>query len=171
MLCSICNKNLATIHIQEVVNDVQKAVHICQICAAAKGLNIPGPEGMNLIEFLQNISSDNAKPLQSYVINKEEVKTADILTCPKCGWDNEKMRKTGRLGCPECYHSFRDKLADALAVMHRGTIHCGKIPSVIVGERNTFVANFLKLQKQLEKHIRNEEYEEAAKVRDKLKGV
>lgn len=171
MLCSTCNKNPATIHIQEVVNGVKKAIHICQTCAAAKGLNILSLEGMNLTEFLNNISSDNTKPSESTVIDEHEIKTADILTCPKCGWDSDKMRKTGRLGCPECYYSFRNKLTESLAAMHRGIIHCGKIPLTVGGERNAFMANLLKLQKKLEKHIKNEEYEEAAKVRDKLKDL
>ncbi len=171
MLCSVCNKNLATIHIQEVVNGVKKAIHICQACAVAKGLNVPGLEGINLTEFLYNISSDNAKQSGNAVIDENEVKIGVAITCPKCGWDSEKMRKTGRLGCPECYYSFRDSLAESLAVMHRGIVHCGKIPSTVVGERNAFMTSLLKLQKKLEKHIKNEEYEEAAKVRDKLKDL
>lgn len=171
MLCSVCNKNHATIHIQEVVNGVKKTIHICQVCAAAKGLNVPGFEGMNLTEFLYNISSDDPKESQSIVIDENEIKTADVLACSKCGWDSEKMKKTGRLGCPECYHTFRDKLADSLALMHRGIVHCGKIPPSVVSERNAFMTTLLKLQKKLEKHIKNEEYEEAAKVRDKLKDL
>ena len=166
MLCSICNKIPATIHIQEVVNGVKKTIHICQACAAAKGLHIPGPEGMNLTEFLQNISSDNTTPSPSAIIDESEA--VGIVTCPKCGWGSEKMRKIGRLGCPECYYSFSDKLTESLAAMHRGIIHCGKIPSVVVNEQDIFMANLLKLQKKLEKHIKNEEYEEAAKLRDKL---
>jgi len=166
MLCFICNKNPATIHIQEIVDGVKKTIHICQTCAAEKGLNISVSEGINFTEFLQKISFDNDKPFH---IDEDKIRTTDILICPKCRWDSEKMRKTGRLGCPECYHSFKDKLVQSLAAMHRGIIHCGKIPSSAAGGRNVFMANILKLQRMLEKHIKNEEYEEAAKIRDKLK--
>ena len=171
MLCSICNKNLATIHIQEIVNGTKKTIHICQVCAAAKGLNLPGTEVMNLTEFLQNMSYDAPKLSQNFSIDENETKTADILTCQKCGWDSEKIRKTGRLGCPECYHSFRDTFAQSLDAMHRGIVHCGKTPSTVASERNAFMTNLLKLQKKLEKHIKNEEYEEAAKVRDNIKDL
>lgn len=171
MLCSICNKNSATIHIQEIVNGSKKTIHICQVCAAAKGLNIPATEVMNLTEFLHNMSCDTTKLSQNFSIDENEIKPSVVLTCPKCGWDSEKIRKTGRLGCPECYHSFKDTVAQSLAAMHRGIAHCGKTPSTIVCERNIFMTNILKLQKKLEKHIKNEEYEEAAKVRDKLKDL
>ena len=146
MLCSICNKNPATIHIQEIINGGKKTIHICQSCAVAKGLNVLDPEEMNFTEFLCNISSGDAKESQSAVIDENEIETANILTCSKCVWDSEKMKKTGRLGCPECYNTFKDKLAGSLAVMHRGIIHCGKIPSTVGGERckrNIFMGKFL----------------------------
>lgn len=173
MICSVCNKNPATIHIQEIVNGVKKAIHLCQDCAAAKGLNIPGLEGMKLADFLKNMSSgsNSLKPLQNPMIPDSAIKTVNIFVCPKCGWDSEKMKKTGKLGCPECYYSFKDNLMYSLSVMHRGSIHCGKIPSAVENGRNVIMANLLKLQKELENHIKNEEYEEAAKVRDKLKDL
>ena len=169
MLCSVCNKNPATIHIQEIVNGVKKTIHVCQSCAVAKGLNVPVPEGINVTEFLHNIISDSSiSTPQNSVIDQKPIY---IFTCPNCGWDSEQMKKIGRLGCPECYHSLRDKLVQSLSVMHRGTLHSGKIPPSVAGERNVLMANLLKLQKKLEKHIKNEEYEEAAKIRDELKDL
>ena len=36
MLCDICHKNIATIHLTEIVNDKVVELHACQACAKLK---------------------------------------------------------------------------------------------------------------------------------------
>lgn len=172
MLCKICNKNQATIHIQEIVNGEKKVLHICPECAAKKAKDDPALQGFNIAEMLYNLSSQiNAAETGA---GEEERDDSDpqepALSCQGCGWTSKDFRKSGRLGCPECYETFKDFIYPALGNMHRGAIHVGKRPGQQPGssEPGKNLMEIMRLQKQLEEHIRREEYENAALIRDKI---
>lgn len=105
-----------------------------------------------------------------------------LLRCPSCGWGTEQLKKTGRLGCPECYKVFGCLLSESLKKMHGGTRHAGKYPAnldsalakevenarelnVLVREKNR---ELFRLQSELENAVRQEEYEKAALLRDRI---
>ncbi len=56
MICEICNKNPATIHIQEIINGQKKVLHICADCASKKSTENPLLQGFNVAEMLYNLS-------------------------------------------------------------------------------------------------------------------
>lgn len=171
MLCDICKKNPATIHIQEIAGNEKKTLHLCQECAQKKAQEDSSFQAFNLAEVLYNISNQ---------LNPQEVRKPDTehsgIFCPTCGWDYASFRKTGRLGCPDCYNAFRDTLKSVLGAMHRGTTHTGKIPCEYHGpapEKGEI--NFAALRKELEKlqnglnaAVASEEFERAAILRDKI---
>ena len=116
MLCEICQKNEATIHIQEIVGGQKKSLHLCSSCAAAKQQS----EGMefgpfDLAGLLYKLSGNPAG-------KSSEPEAADSssaqLVCPQCRWDENKMKKTGRLGCSNCYKVFAPVLDELLKNMH-----------------------------------------------------
>lgn len=185
MICEICKKNQATIHIQELIHGKKKAVHICGECAEKKGLGDVGlPPGINLAELLYKISANmntddtETQQPQGEVKPGETENVGDIPTtvCPKCQWDIKRFKETGRLGCDACYDTFKDILTEALKNMHRGTTHLGKSPrsgktkTVEVGARN-IAAEISILQRRLEDHVRKEEFEKAAELRDKINAL
>lgn len=179
MLCDNCHENEATIHIQEIVKGNKKSLHLCATCASEKspdaGLSNIG--GFNISQLLYDISTNFGLPGLSDAINKSEGVNAktDIkapeqeLICPACNWNSEKLRKSGRLGCSNCYKIFKSILDKALPNMHRGKIHLGKNPSSgtsSAGPRR--MQELLELQKQLDQAIQSEEYEKAAEFRDRI---
>jgi protein arginine kinase activator len=90
--------------------------------------------------------------------------------CPSCGFTQADFKKTGRLGCPECYQTFAEGLETMLKTMHKGTRHVGKAPHTTPKSRD--LSDKLKsLQKKLEKAISEEDFEEAAVVRDEIKAL
>lgn len=171
MICSICKKNPATIHIQEIINGEKKSMHICAECAAQKSKNDPAFQGINLAEMLYNLSGQIELPDPN---NTEEDKTEEnrpqvTLTCSSCGWDTNKFRKTGRMGCANCYNTFMEILSPALKNMHKGTMHVGKRPGGGAGaETAALMMEIMGLQKELEELVQREEYEKAAVLRDKI---
>lgn len=189
MLCELCKKNEASIHIQEIVGGEKKTLHICEYCAAHKQNTLGLEFGMfNLAEMLYNLSakipvSDGAKKSSSKTDTDEEAlskqppeggdpeeeKKEVNLVCPVCHWDLAGLRKTGRLGCPNCYEVFKEILDEALPTMHRGTVHAGKIPG---DDRSVDGSCWLRelslAQQELNELIRKEEYEKAAVVRDRI---
>jgi protein arginine kinase activator len=90
------------------------------------------------------------------------------VKCPRCGFAQADFKKSGRLGCPECYKTFAEGLAGLLKTMHKGTRHMGKAPEALKLSRET--ADRLRyLQKKLAKAIEAEDFELAANVRDEIK--
>jgi protein arginine kinase activator len=97
-----------------------------------------------------------------------KTKTESKLKCPKCGLTYEDFKKVGRLGCGECYTAFRDALLPLLKRIHGSNQHCGKSPkkaAKVVKAKN----ELLELKDKLQKAIQREEFEEAAKLRDKIR--
>jgi protein-arginine kinase activator protein McsA len=87
---------------------------------------------------------------------------------PRCGFTQADFKKSGRLGCPECYRTFAEGLAGLLKTMHKGTRHTGKAPEALRATREN--ADRLKtLQIKLTKAIKDENYEQAAQLRDEIK--
>lgn len=175
MLCDICKKNEATIHIQEITNGQKKVIHMCQECAATQhgegGLDF-GP--FNLAEVLYKLSGQSgAKPApdasQNAPDNENAPDDADLV-CDECGWTEEKLRKTGKLGCGHCYAVFAPLLGEAFKNMHRGLSHLGKHPAGNSENAELHIcrARISKLQKELQQAVANEEYENAAVLRDRI---
>ena len=60
MLCQICNKNPATIHVQEIINGEKKVFHLCGECASKKAETEPILQSFNLAEMLYNFTNEKA---------------------------------------------------------------------------------------------------------------
>jgi len=157
MICDICNKNNATVHLTEIINDKVVELHICQVCAQAKA---------NQLNKHLNISGF----LGSFLDMAGELSLQQRITkCPSCGFEYEDFKKKGRLGCGKCYEAFRELLLPLIKKIHNATNHVGKIPTGL--ENKTPHSNQLKiieLHRSLSRAIQLEEYEEAAKLRDQI---
>ncbi|OGV35896.1 MAG: hypothetical protein A2020_07520 [Lentisphaerae bacterium GWF2_45_14] len=169
MHCELCKKNQATIHIQEIIEGKKKALHICTECAAKKSHDDSILKGFNLAEMLYNLTGQMEFPF----VNDEAAQIPGdpqvLLSCHSCGWDSDKFRKTGRLGCSNCYSAFKELLDPALKNMHRGTLHVGKKPGGgASNESGRLMLELMNLQKELEELVQREEYEKAAVIRDKI---
>jgi protein-arginine kinase activator protein McsA len=53
-----------------------------------------------------------------------------MMSCPVCGFDESRLAKSLRLGCPTCYTTFAPHIATFLPRLHRGVTHTGKQPPV-----------------------------------------
>ena len=166
MLCEICNKNEATIHIQEIVGGKKKSLHLCSVCAAAKqqggGMDL-GP--FDLAGLLYKLSGAEATGNPAAEGEKQE---KNETLCPVCSWSAEKLKKTGRLGCGNCYKVFASLLAEPLKNMHRGSAHLGKQPLGKGTELCRCRQELAQLQQALQQAVTEENYESAAKLRDQI---
>ena len=174
MKCDICHKNEATIHIQEIMNGQKKNLNICPLCASEKNLTESEIDGFNLSEILYNLSSqmmnsaNHSTEEQNPAITDPSIPSQPSVVCGKCGWNTSKFRETGRLGCAQCYSAFEPILRNAIRSMHKGGVHVGKHPDAVEGSNAEIATKVMSLQKELEQHVAKEEYEEAAKLRDRI---
>ena len=96
--------------------------------------------------------------------------TAVPLKCSRCGFSQADFKKSGRLGCPECYRTFAEGLSGLLKTMHKGVRHVGKAPEALRQTREN-VDRLKTLQKKLAKAVEEENYEAAATLRDEIKNL
>ena len=88
--------------------------------------------------------------------------------CRVCGFSQADFKKTGRLGCSECYVTFSDGLNSLLKAMHKGTEHVGKLPQR--AQRVMALSHRMRaLNDNLQKAVADENYETAASLRDQIK--
>ena len=94
----------------------------------------------------------------------------EIKTCPKCGRSFQDFRRTGKLGCGDCYETFYSSLVSTIKQMQGVSAHTGKIPSHSADELKR-KRRYETLKKELSKAVAEENYEEAAKLHKELKAL
>src|SRR3974390_2029755 len=157
MLCCICKEKEATVHLTQIAGDKMQKVDLCEECAKTKGVN--DPTGFSLAALLLGLGASQ---------KIEQAGGGAGLKCPACGFTQADFKKAGRLGCAECYQTFAEPLEGLLKTMHKGTRHVGKVPESL--RKNRDLDNRLEtLQKRLAKAIEEEDFEEAAILRDEIK--
>jgi len=156
MLCCICKEKPATVHLTQITGDKMQKVDLCEACAKTKGANDPE---FSLADLLLGLGASQ---------EIEQAAGGAELKCPRCGFSQADFKKSGRLGCPECYKTFAEGMAVLLKSMHKGTRHVGKAPEALRQTRD--LSDRLKtLQKKLAKAIADENFEQAAILRDEIR--
>ena len=120
MICDICSRDDATVHVKEVINGNQRASNYCNTCALKKGIKLYTLGDQVGAKYFLELSLND----QSF--NKEHEKKYSNLICSKCKLTFKEFQKTGRLGCPNCYQAFQKMLGRMLADFHSGSTHQGK---------------------------------------------
>ena len=161
MLCSICKEKAATVHLTQIVGDKMQKLDLCEDCAKAKGINDPTSFGLADLDLMLGLGASQ---------EIEQAAGGVELKCPRCGFTQADFKKSGRLGCPECYRTFAEGLGALLKTMHKGTRHTGKAPEALRQSRD--LSDRLKaLQNKLAKAIKDEDFEQAAILRDEIRRV
>jgi protein arginine kinase activator len=161
MPCDQCHEREAVIHLTQIVNEQVTTLHLCERCAAEKGVESPGAQPKTpLGSFLAAMG-------KGYPDQAPVARGAD--SCPRCGASFQDFRESGRLGCPECYASFEAPLRDLLRRLHGSTHHMGE-RYVEPGQRvPDEPAKASDLREQLRVAVETENFELAAELRDRLR--
>ena len=170
MTCDVCGKKKATVHLTEIVDEQMSEMHLCEECARQKSSQMEQQFG--LADLLAGLS-DTSKTLA----NKEGEK--NVLKCSHCALPYEDFRKFGRLGCGECYTSFKEHLTGLLRKIHGSNKYLGKTPAQYKSEAPAPLVegpiallaseNLADLKKMLHDAIAAEDFEKAAQIRDKIR--
>ncbi|RJP74531.1 MAG: hypothetical protein C4532_02345 [Candidatus Abyssobacteria bacterium SURF_17] len=158
MICHVCKDRVATIRLKEIVGDVVTELHLCQECFHARER-----EGISGAASMNTMLGTLAEPEKKKAKGK-----AKSEKCPACGITEEQFRSKGRLGCSQCYETFARTLEPILTKIHGFTEHRGKVPRQAL--RSLDMKNELRrLHEDLQRAIVSENYERAAKLRDKIR--
>ena len=182
----------------EIVDDKIQKLDLCDPCAKEKGVDDPAAfslssvfaEGTNkeaesdfIDENLADQTDDKEEEDKQPETAKKKVVFSGKITglqsmltqedgkaCPNCKYTLTQFKKTGRMGCPVCYTTFKDVLESALKNMHKGTRHIGKAPAGIK-ERLDLSQKLEEFEESLREAIALENFEDAAILRDQIKDL
>ncbi|WP_069999473.1 UvrB/UvrC motif-containing protein [Cellulosilyticum sp. I15G10I2] len=180
MLCENCKQNEASVYVSEMVNGQKTEHYLCENCVKASEESM-GSEGIlfnNFISELMKIALE-----EGYL---KSPKNPPQKACPSCGLSLKEFLEIGRFGCKACYETFNNELKNAFVNVHGNAKHVGKEV-----ELQSNINNFLKeqertssiqsiknceeeinqLEEALKRSIKEEAYEEAARLRDKIRAL
>lgn len=155
MKCQNCNENRATVHVTTIGDDGAVEQHLCEECA--QELNAPVPKSLNPAELLSSLISQVAP----------EIQEMSGMRCDQCGMTYLEFRSQGRLGCGHDYEAFKTALVPIVEKIHGGAQHTGKAPKH-AGAPAVGQTEVVQLRHELEQAVAVEDYERAAKLRDRL---
>jgi len=179
MLCDNCGKNEANVRYSENINGKTKELNLCEECSEKLGItkmdfSMPIDFSSFFGEFMEDFSTPEFMPLFG------EVKS---LKCNNCGYTFDDIVNTGKLGCENCYDVFESKISPIIKKIQGANTHVGRIGKVINNDikqknydnrteenKNEGEKSKLEeLQRKLKDAIKEERYEDAAKIRDEIK--
>ena len=167
MRCQSCGKKEATVKYSENINGEKQELHFCFDCAKKLGF----------VDF-SNIFS----PVFFNFSNKE---LKENLKCKICGNTYDDYANTGLFGCANCYSVFEDKLDELFLKLHGNNRHFELLEpkKYNLNIKNQIDKNDIKqsnlkseetleeLKEKIKKLIKEENYEQAAVIRDKIKNI
>jgi protein arginine kinase activator len=160
MQCQICGKRPAVVHFTEIVNNKKSEYHVCEKCAEEKGYTLPLSKNKLSI-------GDLVAGMVDPSLGSDEGKVGRVQ-CPRCHMVYSAFKETGRLGCSECYTTFRVQLRPLLRRIHGSTKHVGKVP-VRDAARVAARREVHRLHEEMQRAVDDEEFEKAAALRDRIR--
>ena len=154
MLCDICKKIEATVHLTQIVDNKMLKIDLCEACSKTKGI--------------QEATGFSLADLQVGLGAADEITGDGGLKCPVCGFTQADFKKTGRLGCSTCWETFAQGLGTLLKAMHKSDRHVGKVPSK-AAHTLVITQRIKELAGELETAVHDEKYEQAAQLRDQIR--
>ena len=161
MICQSCQKLQATMHQLDVVYDDAgnaqvTASDFCVVCAKKAGL--PMPKAASFPKIISMLSKAFLPHSQAAPSTPTAPDSLEDLTCPDCGWTLRDLRQTSRLGCPNDYEVFGDYVGEMLERLHGHAEHVDWREDNLLDQ----------LSAELETAIAKEDYESAARLRDRI---
>lgn len=163
-MCAECGTNPGTVKVRHIVGDLVEDLLLCDVCAARHG-----------IDRSDHWMEPRVGDMLEHLIDPRAAEDLDGPRCPTCGTDKRALRRTGTVGCADCYRSLEPEirrlvgeLRSGRTVVAAGARHYrGKIPRKLRRYKALFVDRAL-VKERLDDALARESYEDAAQLRDEL---
>lgn len=175
MICENCGKREANVRYTKIVNGHKQEYKLCEECSKKLGIgnmdfNMPISFSSFFSDFLEDVQNASMLP---------ELELIKSLKCDTCNLTFEDFMNTGKIGCSNCYDTFQEKIDPILKNMQGSNRHIGRLGKVEKGSlkenvpevKQNEISELAKKKQELKKLVKEEKYEEAAKVRDEIKAL
>lgn len=185
MLCEKCQKKDANVSVQTMINGITESHHLCSECAQQEGLFYSG-FGLENLSMANNIGKTLFNFPYSklgHAQNNSDALLGTKMTCPHCNQSLSDFKQTGLFGCPQCYESFRGMIREMLDQVQGDHLHrdsrritqdksdSSDSPILVIEDKQETSEQTAqeKLKAELQEMIKQENYEQAAIIRDRIK--
>ena len=152
MLCEECGKRPAEVLLTAVVGGQSTSRNLCRECVK------------------KYKAGDLQAVLAAVLSAMTDKKQAPEIACPRCGETYAQFQKSGMLGCAECYQAFRKELTPLITRVQGRAQHAGRRPAASEQEQE-MLNRREELRAQMEAAVAEENFEEAARLRDQLRAL
>ena len=166
MMCEECGIRPANFHLVTIMNGERVERNLCPACMAKHQKQLPGIDFTNLAGILNSILSGKRDEEEQSELDAEY----EGCTCEQCGMTYAEFQKGGMLGCANCYQAFKTPLTALLQRVHGNTQHAGRVPGG-VHSGVSIRMNIDRLKQKLQQAVADEEYEQAARLRDAIRAL
>ena len=164
--CQSCHVREAEVELTQVAGDAVTTLRLCGKCAAERGVVTESQVADSPLGAFLAAMGQGATPLAAAAA------TGDA--CPNCAATLDDFRASGRLGCAECWTTFERPLRELLRRVHGGTRHVGKSyqsAAAANDPESAAIRERLRLREALRESVASEQFERAAELRDRLRGL
>ena len=160
MKCENCNQQNATFFFEQSINGKVRSSRLCHACAEKLGLIAKSApeEGFSPL-FAPHVGLID----EIFSLAGQGVKAKK---CEGCGATWQELTQSGKVGCPRCYTTFGAELEHSIRSIHGNVTHVGTGPARRITD--TREAHLEELKKALHQAIEDENFEEAARLRDQI---
>ncbi len=159
MKCDVCKEKEAVIHVKQIAGEKVTELHLCTDCAGDKGIS--GDEDI--------IEPSLSQLLTSLIdLTDRYAERDDRDVCSTCGTTIKDFRRNAKVGCADCYNVFSKEIELYLENTAGQVQHVGKLPEK-VGTLKKLLVDKESLRQKLEFAISEENYEQAAILRDRIR--
>lgn len=158
VFCQKCQKEAANVHVTELSKEGGKLeLHLCEECAKDHGM--PTSQAPSMIALFKELME---KPTPGRGTRDRQ--------CPQCGMSFGEFKAKGRFGCAHDYEVFLSRVIPLLERIHGASEHTGESDAARTEKTTAAEAaqELKRLRRDLERVIKSEEYEEAARIRDRI---
>ncbi|HEY0241610.1 MAG TPA: UvrB/UvrC motif-containing protein [Gemmatimonadaceae bacterium] len=160
MVCDICKEADAVVQLTQIEGTGVRLLHLCERCAAERGVETSASAPKPAIsDFLQSVHQ------------AMQATQGDAARCAFCSSTFRDFRSTGRLGCAHCYDAFEKSMRDLLRRVHGSSQHIGRRYEPPVSTELPDAGTVNELRDRLKRAIETEQFELAADIRDRLRGM
>lgn len=160
MVCDVCKEADAVVQLTQIEGTGVRLLHLCERCAAERGVetNVSAPKPQ-VTDFLQSVHQ------------AMQATQGDAARCAFCSSTFRDFRSTGRLGCAHCYDAFEKSMRDLLRRVHGSSQHIGRRYEQHTINEAPDGGTVNELRDRLKRAIEAEQFELAADIRDRLRGM
>lgn len=160
MICDFCHEREAVFFIEQSGPSSRRQLTICMECALERGVTA---DPRSLEKSIGGLFAELARITSKMTEQDKKV-------CPVCGTSLLSIKRTQRVGCPECYAVFKQDVSELLKKQGVESAYTGSMPRRLAKFKSV-LTDRIQIQAKLEDSLRKEDYEKAAVYRDYLRAL